>query len=587
MEGAERVWLHWIHISTLSHSQLLRHTLQVSPRFIFSVVLVCAGGAAYWLTQEAPKQSQGVVDEAPSQLLVDGGVDSDRDAVVAELVRTPAMTVVLHTPPQTYYLGEIPRDVADVEFAQRVLFLSDGSATYDPWLSRAARELAFQGAVLGDSPSQEVLGFILASSGAPEMSVAQTVVLAHGGNSKDMDSAIQSALKHAPSGPGELRIGVGEAATEGGSFDRRLVVVAARRDFWLRPTPRLAKAGSLWRVEGQAPRGFSDAHASVLYPDNRIEVFAVEMHGQSFEVEVPVGDSPGTVRLSIDGKGNEGPGKLLQLSVEVGETLQTEIQRHEQDAEMFSDRSEAEKYAFDLVNVDRAALGLPALLWDARLSDIARNHSEEMRDEGYFAHLSPTTGLAGDRLREAGYRASAHGENLAYNATLAEAQASLMESVGHRRNLVSEEMSHVGIGLAANQKGTGGSWHLTQLFAKKVLPFDSEEFSVAFVERINAQREQIGEARLEVHEALMEVARDGCDAASLENLEDLPSTVASAASTLAKAKVSVSVNVFYDAENLQPNTASLDSSYTKIALAFRRESEDLHGKTYLVLILSE
>src|SRR6185295_14113766 len=47
---------------------------------------------------------------------------------------------------------------------------------------------------------------------------------------------------------------------------------------------------------------------------------------------------------------------------------------------------------FERLNRDRAAQGRARLQWDARLSEVARHHSADMRDHGFFEHESPSTG---------------------------------------------------------------------------------------------------------------------------------------------------------------------------------------------------
>lgn len=48
-----------------------------------------------------------------------------------------------------------------------------------------------------------------------------------------------------------------------------------------------------------------------------------------------------------------------------------------------------EKSIHDQINQQRTENGLPALTLDARLSDIARSHSEDMANRGYFEHVTP------------------------------------------------------------------------------------------------------------------------------------------------------------------------------------------------------
>ena len=124
-----------------------------------------------------------------------------------------------------------------------------------------------------------------------------------------------------------------------------------------------------------------------------------------------------------------------------------------------------------LVADDRSRFGLAALSWDPELAAIARAHSAEMAEQGYFAHVSPRTGSVADRLRHAGYPASFAAENIAMAPTLGEAQESLMRSPGHRAAVLSPEATHFGIGVVTRRDPRlGAVHHLTQLFVRRETP---------------------------------------------------------------------------------------------------------------------
>ncbi|MBQ8312468.1 MAG: serine protease [Clostridia bacterium] len=125
--------------------------------------------------------------------------------------------------------------------------------------------------------------------------------------------------------------------------------------------------------------------------------------------------------------------------------------------------STQEQTAWNLLNADRTANGLPALPLDAELSRIARIKSQDMRDNNYFAHESPTYGNVRDMLRTFGYSFTAAGENIAHHASVAKAQAAFMSSTGHRQNILSTTWTKVGIGIALDPQGYP---YLTQIFAK-------------------------------------------------------------------------------------------------------------------------
>src|SRR5262249_13157073 len=130
-----------------------------------------------------------------------------------------------------------------------------------------------------------------------------------------------------------------------------------------------------------------------------------------------------------------------------------------------TDAGAVEREIFELANRDRGRGGLPPLAWDDRAAAIARLHSEEMRDKEYVAHVSPTTGTAGDRAKAGGLATPLLLENLARAYSPSEAEDGLMNSPGHRANLMSPSATHLGVGVALGRPvGGQRELYVTQLF---------------------------------------------------------------------------------------------------------------------------
>jgi uncharacterized protein YkwD len=107
----------------------------------------------------------------------------------------------------------------------------------------------------------------------------------------------------------------------------------------------------------------------------------------------------------------------------------------------------AERQLFDLVNEERTQRNLLSLAWDERLVPVARAHSEEMFRLKYFSHDSPVSGSPFDRLKAAKISYSRAGENLAFAQSVAVAHRALMDSPGHRENILRPEFTRIGIGV--------------------------------------------------------------------------------------------------------------------------------------------
>lgn len=110
-------------------------------------------------------------------------------------------------------------------------------------------------------------------------------------------------------------------------------------------------------------------------------------------------------------------------------------------------RPDLEKRMLDLVNQERRANGLPPLAPDPEQTEVARRHSADMFTRGYFAHDTPEGITPFDRMREAGVRFITAGENLALAPTIEVAHTGLMNSPGHRANILRKEFGRVGIGV--------------------------------------------------------------------------------------------------------------------------------------------
>jgi len=110
-------------------------------------------------------------------------------------------------------------------------------------------------------------------------------------------------------------------------------------------------------------------------------------------------------------------------------------------------RPDLERKMLDLVNQERAAHGLRPLAPDPELTEVARRHSADMFARGYFAHDTPEGLTPFDRMHQAHVQFLTAGENLALAPTLPVAHTGLMNSPGHRANILRPQFGRVGIGI--------------------------------------------------------------------------------------------------------------------------------------------
>ena len=110
-------------------------------------------------------------------------------------------------------------------------------------------------------------------------------------------------------------------------------------------------------------------------------------------------------------------------------------------------RPDLEAEMLKLVNSERIAAGLGTLAADPELMEVARRHSVDMFARSYFAHVTPEGLDPFDRIREAKVRFQTAGENLALAQSLQVAHRGLMNSPGHRENILRPQFGRLGIGI--------------------------------------------------------------------------------------------------------------------------------------------
>jgi uncharacterized protein YkwD len=110
-------------------------------------------------------------------------------------------------------------------------------------------------------------------------------------------------------------------------------------------------------------------------------------------------------------------------------------------------RPELEARMLELVNAERAAAGLRPVAPDPEMTEVARRHSVDMFARGYFSHVTPEGRSPFDRMNEGGVTYRTAGENLALAPTLTIAHTGLMNSPGHRANILRPEFGRLGIGI--------------------------------------------------------------------------------------------------------------------------------------------
>ena len=111
-----------------------------------------------------------------------------------------------------------------------------------------------------------------------------------------------------------------------------------------------------------------------------------------------------------------------------------------------------EQEVFDLINAKRIANGLFALKIDDELQNVARIKAQDMVNNNYFSHNSPTYGSPFDMIKSFGISYKTAGENIAGNSSNSSAVNAWMNSSGHRANILNNNFNYTGIGVVSSPK---------------------------------------------------------------------------------------------------------------------------------------
>jgi len=104
--------------------------------------------------------------------------------------------------------------------------------------------------------------------------------------------------------------------------------------------------------------------------------------------------------------------------------------------------------------------------WNDALTLAAQSHSESMANFDYFDHTGIDDSTVGTRVTDEGYSWSYVSENIAAGQTTAQNVVDAwMGSDGHCKNIMSENVTEMGLACASNS-GSTYNYYWTQVFAK-------------------------------------------------------------------------------------------------------------------------
>jgi uncharacterized protein YkwD len=377
-----------------------------------------------------------------------------------------------------------PRVPLVIHVEQLVRKLAPKPPDVEPRLERAAAEIARRAPSSGPPPNELVQAALWLHGLVEPPPHLVVVTMATGSDEATLLEELKAQLPRVIASGSYRRLGV--AAEVVG--EKTNVVVALQESFVeLEPIPRALPAGGGAALRGRIVGPYVRPEVLVTAPDGQVTPIFTAARDDIKQFTASLRClAVGRHQVEITGDDRFGPAVLANFPVDCGLPAPSELvagQRIEPEA-AWKDAAQVEAELARLVNADRTRAGLGSLQLDVRLSQVARAHSEDMVRSHFVGHVSPTTGSAADRLHAARIPAQLILENVARAYSPGEVERGLMESPGHRANLLNGEVTRLGVGVALGEAQAGvREIFATQLFLKapEALPND---WQAALLQRI-------------------------------------------------------------------------------------------------------
>lgn len=335
----------------------------------------------------------------------------------------------------------------------------------DARLFAACEELA---AIVPESGaiSYPAVEFAMQRHGIVEPSPRLLVVWGTLADAQDIVDEIAASVPEIVVQNANLRFGIG-AAPRAPNGVGAVVVAFQASHVVMAPVARALPAGGVIAIDAALRPPFVHPEVFVTSPNGQTRRMGLLGDASKFTSLVECGSDRGKLQIEITGEDATGSTVLANFPVWCNEAAPTSIALPLDNDVAPADANEAGLQLLGLVNQDRKRAGLPALVWDDRVAAVARAHSMDMQQTNVVAHISPTTGSAADRVKRAGIRTGAVLENVARAYGVREAHAGLMNSPGHRANVMSALATHLGVGVVYGVEFAGRKeMFVTQVFIR-------------------------------------------------------------------------------------------------------------------------
>lgn len=240
-----------------------------------------------------------------------------------------------------------------------------------------------------------------------------------------------------------------------------------------------------------------------------------------------------------------------------------------------------------LTNRHRTGNGLPELVLDESLAEIARNHATGMAHQGFISHSLPGGNLK-SRMSRAGYLFESARENVAAAPTVLIARDALIQSPDHEKNILANDVTRVGIGIARCPDPSSSQLYITQIFAAPRGSYQPEKVQEMLLARVEDLR-QNGAGSMLVDRDLEEIASRSLRSLSIpyrqEELQDALSASARELDGSEFSGLQANVQLVHNPRNLRVPNRAPEGRARSFGSAVRQVTDAENQAAFLVLTL--
>jgi uncharacterized protein YkwD len=273
------------------------------------------------------------------------------------------------------------------------------------------------------------------------------------------------------------------------------------------PVPQRVSRGAQVSIKAELARGYRGPILAVTHPSGRV---SREPLGQGRDIQHVLSfPESGVYGVELLATGPQGI--TVVANFPVGADADPNARPVESDEPVEGTAAEVAEHLEQAIARERKKRGLVPLKLDARLTNIALAHGTDMVEHGFIAHTSPSTGEAKDRVKRAGLNATIVLENIGRGYSAQEIHQGLMESPGHRGNVLHADVRELGIAVLAEREGSRTAFVATEVFTRLAAEIDVARAPAEVVRGVQAVRKRAGVKAVVLDERMSSAAQSAAE----------------------------------------------------------------------------